>query len=58
MSFAPGVHANTIVPIGIVPTALIIPMPEPSSPVLLAVDLLVVGVLVFLSRKRVSRTNR
>ena len=58
MSCAPGVHAHTIVPVRMVPTALIIPMPEPSSPLLLAVDLFAVGVLVFLLRRRISRTNR
>lgn len=58
MSFAPGAHAHNLVPIQMVPTALIVPMPEPSSPLLLAVDLLVVGLLVFLLRRRVSGTNR
>ena len=37
-----------------------IPVPEPASPVLLAVDLLSVGVLVFffLRRRGTSNTNR
>lgn len=37
---------------------LIIQMPEPSSPALLAIDLLSVGALILLSRRRVSGTNR
>lgn len=37
---------------------LIIPMPEPSSPTLLAIDLLSVGALILLFRRRVAGTNR
>lgn len=58
LSFVPGAYAHTIAPIQMMPTALIVQMPEPSSPVLLMIDLLVVGALVFLMRRRVSGTNR
>lgn len=53
VSFVPGAHAQTLAP-----SALMVQMPEPSSPVMLAVDLLAVGVLVFFVRRRVSRTTR
>lgn len=56
LSFVPGAYAAGHT----VPAALIVPisMPEPSSPALLAVDLLAVGALVFFLRRRVSGTNR
>lgn len=58
VSLVPVAHAHAIAPIRMIPAALIVPMPEPSSPALLVVDLLVVGVFVFLLRRRVSGTNR
>ena len=41
-----------------VPGFLVVHLPEPSSPALLASDLLFVGVLVFLFRRKSSGTNR
>jgi hypothetical protein len=58
VSFVPGAQAGTIAPIQTAPLGLIIPMPEPSSPALLAVDVLSVGVLAFLLRRRKSSTNQ
>ena len=37
---------------------LVIPMAEPSSPALLGIDLLSVGVLMLLFRRRVAGTHR
>ena len=56
--FVPGAHAHISAPVQALPMTLIVPMPEPWSPALLAVDLLAVGVLVFLFRRRTSGTNR
>ncbi len=58
VGFVPGAHAHTFAPVQAVPITLIVPMPEPWSPALLAVDLLAVGLLVFLLRRRNSGTNR
>ena len=41
----------------LVPALLIIQAPEPSSPALLAIDLLSVGGLVFVVRRRKSQTK-
>ncbi len=57
LSFVPGAYAQAIAPIRMAPAALVVQMPEPSSPVLLVIDLLVVGALIFLMRRRVSGTN-
>ena len=56
LSFVPGASAAGQT----APFALVVPisMPEPSSPALLAVDLLAVGALVFFLRRRISGTNR
>jgi hypothetical protein len=41
-----------------VPAVLVIQMPEPSSPALLGVDLLSVGALALLFRRRAAGPNR
>jgi hypothetical protein len=40
------------------PAALVIELPEPSSMALLAIDLFAVGALIFVLRRRASKTNR
>jgi hypothetical protein len=41
-----------------IPAVLVIQMPEPSSPAMLAIDLLSVGGLIYVVRRRVARKNR
>ena len=58
MSFVPAAHAQAAVFVPAVPFALVVPMPEPSSPALLAVDLLAVGAAVFVLSRRKSGAKR
>ncbi|MGO9270771.1 MAG: hypothetical protein ACLQOO_11055 [Terriglobia bacterium] len=61
-SFAPWAHGQTGAVTGAkiltVPALLVVQMPEPSSPALLAIDLLSVGGLIVLFRHRANGTNR
>lgn len=57
-SFVSVAHARAVMPAPAAPFALIIPMPEPSSPAVLAVDLLAVGAIVFMFSRRKSGANR
>jgi len=56
VSFAPLAHAHAL-PAVLTP-AQPIAMPEVGTPAILATDLLSVGVLIFVFRRRAARTNR
>jgi hypothetical protein len=56
VSFAPMAHAQ-VLPAVLTP-APPIAMPEAATPAILATDLLSVGVLIFVFRRRAARTNR
>jgi hypothetical protein len=53
VSFVPWAHAQSMAAHGRVTVRAVVPMPEPSSSAMLAIDLFSVGVLVFLLRRRV-----
>jgi hypothetical protein len=57
VSFAPAAHAQAK-PQAIRPPAAPVPMPEVASTAILAMDLLSVGVLIFIFRRRAADTNR
>ncbi len=59
-SLAPWAHAQTGAVTGAktltVPAVLVVPVPEPSSPALLGIDLLSVGALIVLFRRAAGRS--